>query len=75
MVSLSGVSCTCVYAFNYNYKRLQLWMELCQIGHLTQERPWLIMGYFNCVINPDERVGLKVRQSEMVDFRGCVDAC
>ncbi|XP_056685778.1 uncharacterized protein [Spinacia oleracea] len=66
--------CTSVYAFNHNNERVALWKDLCGIGG-NMNKPWVVMGDFNCVLNVEERIGAPVRHQSMVDFRNCVTCC
>ncbi|CAI9099857.1 OLC1v1036739C1 [Oldenlandia corymbosa var. corymbosa] len=47
---------TVVYADYLVQGRIKLWEELKQVADHTTEA-WLIMGDFNCVTNPEERLG------------------
>lgn len=55
-----GFDCVFVHAFNERGKRDALWEELRNLA-LRIDGPWVICGYFNCVLNCDERVGALVR--------------
>lgn len=49
-----------------------MWADL---GSVKTTRPWVVMGFFNVVLNLDERVGSPVRLHEVQDFREYVADC
>ena len=59
---VTGFYCTFVYAFNQSGEREVLWQDL---EKLYTTDPWLIMGDFNCVRYPNERIRAIVRAQEM----------
>lgn len=41
--------------------------------HRTCQKPWMILGDFNSILTPEDRIcGNPVSQSEVVDFHNCV---
>lgn len=69
-----GFACTFIYAFSSKAERSILWDDLRDIAVLVRG-PWLWMRDFNNVQHLDERVGTRVSDSEVVNFRPCVDDC
>ncbi|KAL9227918.1 hypothetical protein vseg_003553 [Gypsophila vaccaria] len=63
---------TLVYAFNDILEREPLWSSLRRLSLQTQG-PWAIVGDFNCVLRPSERVGGNVPSVEMEPFKTCVE--
>ncbi|KAK9672338.1 hypothetical protein RND81_12G094100 [Saponaria officinalis] len=66
--------CTFIYAFNSVQERKALWAALIDIANGV-DGPWLIVGDFNCVLSPLERLGGKTSDEEMNDFQECIDRC
>ncbi|XP_074305627.1 uncharacterized protein LOC141640848 [Silene latifolia] len=65
---------TLVYAFNDGTDRRELWSNLGVIAGRCQG-PWAIVGDFNTVINPMERLGGNTKKSDMDEFIECLDEC
>ncbi|KAJ8423045.1 hypothetical protein Cgig2_021864 [Carnegiea gigantea] len=56
-------------------QRQQLWHSMRSIAGSIQEA-WCIMGDFNAVLHPQERLeGEEVQHREVVDFAKCLDDC
>ncbi|XP_048496446.1 uncharacterized protein LOC125495695 [Beta vulgaris subsp. vulgaris] len=72
MSKVHSFYCTFVYAFNQCGEREVLWNDLAQL-HTTG--PWLIMGDFNCVRYPNERIGAVVRAQEMMPMNNWCAGC
>ncbi|XP_048496375.1 uncharacterized protein LOC125495639 [Beta vulgaris subsp. vulgaris] len=60
---LQRLHCTIVYASNDAKEREVLWQDLENIVNGIQI-PWVVVGDYNCVLNPHERIGSIVRQQE-----------
>ncbi|XP_074283054.1 uncharacterized protein LOC141607602 [Silene latifolia] len=65
---------TMVYAFNEGTARRDLWEKLERING-QWNGPCPIVGDFNTVITPDERVGENTKQSYMDEFIECLANC
>lgn len=64
-------ACTVIYGSNNPEERALLWENLAQM-HDTQ-MPWLVGGDFNCVLDPNERLGGNPpSRVEIEDFRTCL---
>ncbi|KAL9230947.1 hypothetical protein vseg_006230 [Gypsophila vaccaria] len=61
-----------VYTFNSPAEREVLWSELAQI---RRGGPWIMMGDFNNVLRPTERIGNPVQLFEIQSFQHCVALC
>ncbi|XP_048490019.1 uncharacterized protein LOC125491981 [Beta vulgaris subsp. vulgaris] len=64
--------CTFIYAFNQCGEREVLWHDLAQ---LYTTDPWLIMGDFNFVRYPNERIGAVIRAHEMMPMNNWCAGC
>ncbi|KAL9239109.1 hypothetical protein vseg_013460 [Gypsophila vaccaria] len=65
---------TFVCAFNGIHEREALWFHLRKLEQQCQ-RPWAVVGDFNCVLSPTERVGGNASIAEISPFKSCVDDC
>ncbi|KAK7243833.1 hypothetical protein RIF29_38645 [Crotalaria pallida] len=66
---------TFVYGANDQELRKELWDDLRGI-HVSVNTPWLILGDFNCCLDPSEKLGgNQVDWEAMEDFRACVQDC
>ncbi|KAK7268078.1 hypothetical protein RIF29_20764 [Crotalaria pallida] len=55
--------------------RLEFWSNLVRISR-TQTVPWLVIGDFNSVLNPSDKLGGQVVESNKVsDFRNYAHSC
>lgn len=66
--------CTFVYAYNTAVQIEDLWRDLVGLSDGVRQ-PWVVLGDFNSVLNREDRIGLVVRESEMVPFRRCISQC
>lgn len=66
--------CTFIYAFNSALERCALWEDLIAL-HVHIRGPWVMMGDFNCIMKPEERIGVAVRPQEIVDIQDCMLRC
>ncbi|XP_074313367.1 uncharacterized protein LOC141648532 [Silene latifolia] len=65
---------TMTYAFNGIAERAPLWDNLTRLAYQIAG-PWAVVGDFNCVLSPSERVGGNAPSGEIVPFRRCVADC
>ncbi|XP_074290689.1 uncharacterized protein LOC141617395 [Silene latifolia] len=65
---------TVVYAFNGLSERESLWTNLRKIK-VPSSMPWLIGGDFNCVLQPEERLGGTFNMAEADPFQKCIEDC
>ncbi|KAH0650293.1 hypothetical protein KY284_030205 [Solanum tuberosum] len=66
---------TAVYARCDELERLELWEELEDIAD-GNNKPWLVGGDFNVIMNEDEKQGgLNFTQYEAMDFSQCINNC
>ncbi|XP_074305749.1 uncharacterized protein LOC141640971 [Silene latifolia] len=65
---------TMIYAFNEGCDRLDLWQKL-EVINLNCTGPWALVGDFNTVLSPDERLGGNTKQEDMDDFINCMGTC
>ncbi|XP_026396268.1 uncharacterized protein LOC113290895 [Papaver somniferum] len=73
-VEVGGVLVTGIHANSYTVNRRDLWKDLYETSLL--EKPWLLIGDFNIVLNADEKKGGRSPlNSAMSDFNDSVDAC
>ncbi|XP_074271256.1 uncharacterized protein LOC141595185 [Silene latifolia] len=62
---------TVVYDFNKLAERKDLWKSIIKYAHWGTG-PWMIYGYFNNVMYPDERIGTDISWAEIRQFH---DTC
>lgn len=62
---------TMVHMMNESIERKSLWVDLIIIDN-TMQRPWVVMGDSNNVLNMEERAGSRVMFAEIRDFKQCV---
>lgn len=67
-------ACSFIYGFNDAVSRKQLWCELKSLSPQIRG-PWFVGGDFNCPLNFEDRIGSKVRLTEIRPFRECVEEC
>ncbi|XP_074303039.1 uncharacterized protein LOC141637461 [Silene latifolia] len=65
---------TMTYAFNEGTDRIGLWNWLNSYAAGCNE-PWAIVGDFNIVMNPDERLGGQTKPEDMEAFVDCMNNC
>ncbi|XP_060183152.1 uncharacterized protein LOC132613118 [Lycium barbarum] len=66
---------TLVYVKCDAAERLQLWDDIYNLAN-HNNLPWLIGGYFNVIMNEEEKIGgLPVYPAEYEDFAFCVNSC
>nr|XP_018626573.1 uncharacterized protein LOC108945273 [Nicotiana tomentosiformis] len=66
---------TVVYAKCSSLERLELWDNLYYLAS-DMELPWVVGGYFNMILNEEERIGgLPVYPPEYEDFAFCINSC
>ncbi|XP_062099632.1 uncharacterized protein LOC133805461 [Humulus lupulus] len=65
---------TVVYAFNDMKGRESLWADLEKLGYEIN-CPWIVMGDFNSVLSPSDRLPHCGNGSELVPFQTCVEHC
>ncbi|XP_026451379.1 uncharacterized protein LOC113351651 [Papaver somniferum] len=73
-MEVGGVLVTGIHANSYTVNRRDLWKDLYEISLL--DKPWLLIGDFNTVLNADEKKGGRSPlNAAMSDFNDCIDAC
>ncbi|XP_074283257.1 uncharacterized protein LOC141607810 [Silene latifolia] len=63
---------TYVYGFNKIEERVPLWDAFLS---WNIREPWIVLGDFNNVMFANERLGLAVKDSEMIPFQNTMAAC
>ncbi|XP_074300168.1 uncharacterized protein LOC141631389 [Silene latifolia] len=63
---------TYVYGFNKIEERVSLWDAFLS---WNVREPWIVLGDFNNVMFANERIGLAVKDSEMIPFQNTMAAC
>ncbi|XP_074288898.1 uncharacterized protein LOC141614042 [Silene latifolia] len=63
---------TYVYGFNRIEDRVHLWNAL---SRLVVMDPWIVLRDFNNVLHIDEKIGLPVRDIEIIPFPNTIDNC
>ncbi|KAL9230664.1 hypothetical protein vseg_005987 [Gypsophila vaccaria] len=63
---------TVVYGFNTLVERGPLWAGL---RAMSLDNPWLVVGDFNNILYPTERLGAPVHLFELMSFQQCVLDC
>ncbi|XP_022040053.1 uncharacterized protein LOC110942586 [Helianthus annuus] len=67
--------CSLVYADNQYKNRRDLWKNLCMHHSFMRDKPWVIMGDFNCSLFLDDTLsGSSTNSIGMADFNECVNA-
>ena len=65
---------TCVYAFNEDSRRIDLWRDLeCLAQNMVT--PWLVVGDFNDVLELNERMGRHLQRRNSEHFKNCIQRC
>ncbi|VFQ77897.1 unnamed protein product [Cuscuta campestris] len=66
-----------VYAKTKSWLRKDLWASLVQFTQsYTVNKPWAVVGDFNCSLNPDEKKGgLPMSLNASWDFQQCINDC
>lgn len=60
---------TAVYGYNERSNRRELWRELRYQNNIYKDKPWLIMGDFNIVMNSRGKLGSKrIDRNAVTDF-------
>ena len=67
--------CSFVYASNDAKEREEVYMQDLEVIASKRRMPWMVVGDYNCVLFPDERVGSIVRQQETMRLQSCVQLC
>ncbi|VFQ99227.1 unnamed protein product [Cuscuta campestris] len=64
-----------VYAKTKSWLRKDLWASLVQFTQsYTVNKPWAVVGDFNCILNPDEKKGgLPMSLNASWDFQQCIN--
>ncbi|MFS7905001.1 putative RNA-directed DNA polymerase [Helianthus anomalus] len=69
------VFCSFVYAENSYQNRRELWGNLCMHHSFMRDKPWVLMGDFNCTLFLDDTLsGSSTSNLGMVEFKDCVTA-
>lgn len=56
-------------------QRLSLWEDIYSISN-DMDRPWLIRGDFNVILNDKEKIGgLPIQDADHEDFDYCIETC
>uniref|UniRef100_A0A803PSW2 Endonuclease/exonuclease/phosphatase domain-containing protein n=1 Tax=Cannabis sativa TaxID=3483 RepID=A0A803PSW2_CANSA len=63
-----------IYAFNDEKKREELWADLEELAKKINE-PWILMGYFNEIMNGDERIGRRAQCIPSQRLQDCMENC
>ncbi|XP_022040503.2 uncharacterized protein LOC110943055 [Helianthus annuus] len=67
------VFCSLVYAENKYQDRRVLWEDICKHKALCHDKPWVVMGDFNSVLNFDDALyGTSKQTIGMREFNDCV---
>ncbi|XP_042059501.1 uncharacterized protein LOC121804012 [Salvia splendens] len=70
------ISVSAIYAKCSRTGRYHLWDKLREIAVITDGTPWIVVGDFNTILSPHERVGSDTnRQAEMIDFAETIEDC
>lgn len=65
-----------VDAYNTKEGRKESWDTLMQQSLGNCQKPWLILGDFNSVLQVEDKIGGNpVTWSEVEDFQYCIDTC
>ncbi|KAJ9536437.1 hypothetical protein OSB04_un000395 [Centaurea solstitialis] len=63
-----------VYGYNRSSDRRLLWSGLRKFKVLIGDKPWVVVGDFNCLLFPhDAYGGVSKRNGDMMDFAACVE--
>ncbi|XP_060965248.1 uncharacterized protein LOC133034220 [Cannabis sativa] len=65
---------TCVYGFNDEKRREELWTELEGLATNIAE-PWLVWGDFNEILFANERIGRRAHVVPSQRFKDCISQC
>ncbi|XP_062103371.1 uncharacterized protein LOC133814426 [Humulus lupulus] len=68
----AGFEVTFVYAFNESGGREFLWQDLKDLS-VTMDGPWVMLGDFNAVLFPEERIHLHGRPNDCRVMEDCMD--
>ena len=64
-----------MYGFNHVAERVDLWSNLCSIAN-NMEEAWCVIGDFNSVLYPGDRMGgTDIQDYEVKPFAECLHAC
>ncbi|XP_074304861.1 uncharacterized protein LOC141639699 [Silene latifolia] len=72
LITIVEFYATYVYWFNRIEDRVPLWNALLRLAVLD---PWILLGYFNNVLHIDEKIGLHVRDIDIITFQNTIDSC
>ncbi|XP_074290286.1 uncharacterized protein LOC141617016 [Silene latifolia] len=72
LVTANEFFVTYVYGFNKIEERVPLWDALVRIAVVE---PWIVLGDFNNVMYLDEKIGLPVKDAEVLPFQNTVELC
>nr|GEV12647.1 RNA-directed DNA polymerase, eukaryota, reverse transcriptase zinc-binding domain protein [Tanacetum cinerariifolium] len=66
--------CTFVYAANGGKERKELWNDMHIHKRIVGNNAWVILGYMNVTLNPNEHSsGSSTMSSDMNDFKDCIN--
>nr|GEY17072.1 RNA-directed DNA polymerase, eukaryota, reverse transcriptase zinc-binding domain protein [Tanacetum cinerariifolium] len=66
--------CSFVYAANTGKERKHLWKELGRCKSFIKDKPWVLMGDWNVILNiEDHSEGGSCKSNDMIDFQECID--
>lgn len=72
--SEESFACSILYASNDAHIRKMAWKDFLELRRCISGS-WMIIGDFNCVLKPDERIGSIVIPSEYVGPEECMLQC
>ena len=64
-----------VYGLNRGIERRRLWDHLCSLGRNMNQKPWMIAGDFNSIVNPSESSSVNSNQvmtTDTKEFKECL---
>ncbi|KAG7583713.1 Reverse transcriptase domain [Arabidopsis suecica] len=66
---------TCIYGEPVQSERGDLWERLTRLG-LSRDKPWMLTGDFNELVDPSEKIGGPLRSdSSCMEFRQMLTSC
>ncbi|GKC44614.1 RNA-directed DNA polymerase, eukaryota, reverse transcriptase zinc-binding domain protein [Tanacetum coccineum] len=75
MAAKVKIYCTFIYASNDGRERRKLWRDLNVYNHITNGKPWCLMGDVNVTLSTDEHSdGMSYSSSKMQEFQDCINA-
>ncbi|KAJ0548751.1 putative RNA-directed DNA polymerase [Helianthus annuus] len=70
-----AVFCSFVYADNHYKNRRALWENLCMHQSFMRDKPWILMGDFNCSLFLEDTLsGSSSNNIGMAEFKDCVES-